>query len=288
VALLCAACTPVNQIEDLATYPILDGGRCIPGRTQFCNCLGGGQGVQVCRATGASYGTCAGCGEELPDGLTLVGDGGTPCGDCDGCCSGTLCVPYANQSDGQCGVRGQSCASCGGKTCSTMNGTCNDNTNCVNCRPGVICDAGSCTSSIDPTASFKVWVKSATVLVNNTNCQDTWDFVGEPDPYVCVAYQSGGTLFQGCNQGNYANNSLSASWDMNTGLMTSGGTAFLVPGDVFTSGKLQISLYDYDSCFNGCVDDLMAQGFYPGKTTFESEYSTGPFGCAMDVTFVLE
>src|SRR5688572_10634192 len=74
------------------------GMRCRPGDTADCPCLGGGTGIETCRANGQGYGGCAGCGPEEADGpLPTIQDGGSACGDCDGCCDGNACVPYASQ-----------------------------------------------------------------------------------------------------------------------------------------------------------------------------------------------
>jgi hypothetical protein len=224
-------------------------------------------------------------------------------------------VPIASETDTKCGLRGQACAACtGGKVCGQGTGKCVDNSagcgacangccgaqtnnvcfieeptacgpSCTACQYGVICNNGACTTEIDQDAAFKVIVKSAKVLVNSTTCPDNWDTFSEPDPYVCVAYQSGGMLYRGCNVDHYVDGVLSATWDNTTGLMTAGGAPFLVPASVFTTGKMQISLYDYDF---PDPDDLIAQGFFPGTTTLQAQYSTGPFGCAMDVTFTLQ
>ena len=278
---------PVVESTDLAgSKP--DGGRCTPGDTQTCVCLGGGQGTQTCRASGASFGPCAGCGAELPDGLPVVMDGGSSaCGTCDGCCDGTTCLAFASETKQKCGPRGAACGACAGSdVCSTSNGACVPmGGGCTTCKPGVTCVSGACTNNIDPMASFKVYIKSASVLVNTTNCPDNWDYFpgGEPDPYVCVGYQSGGTLLQGCSQ--YVDGTLNATYTDQTGLVTSGGQPFLVPASIFTSGKMQLTMYDYDT---GSGDDQMAQGFFPGRTTLDASYSTGMFSCAMNVTFALQ
>ena len=316
VAAACGAGSPMEEV-DLAGTGGPDGGRCAPGDTQSCICLGGGEGTQTCRASGASYGPCAGCGgSQLPDGLVIADmGGGSACGNCDGCCDGATCIPFNSETNAKCGGRGQTCTACAGtKVCAAGTGMCVDSTGacgactngccqnnvclldqpaacgaaCTKCSYGVTCAAGACTTQIDQNAYFKVVVNSAKVLVNTTTCKDNWDFIGEPDPYVCVAYQSGGTLYQGCNTSNYVDGNLSPTWTATTGLMTAGGTPFLVPATVITSGKMQIQFYDYDSCVNGCVDDLMAQGTFPAKTTLDASYSTGMFGCAMNITFQLQ
>ena len=270
------------------------------------------------RASGASYGPCEGCGDDaLPDGLTVTHDmGGSACGDCDGCCNGSVCVPYASETNAECGQRGQACAACGGSQvcgagtgqcldasggCTSCTGCCGASTNnvclldqasqcgpCTRCSYGVTCSSGACTTQIDQNAYFKVVATAATVLVNSTNCPDNWDYIGEPDPYVCVAYQSGGNLYQGCNYDNYVDGSLNAMWNTTTGLMTTNGTPFLVPASVFTSGKMQITLYDADDNFYIDSDDVVGQGFFPATATLKSSYSTGAFGCAMNVTFQLQ
>jgi hypothetical protein len=317
----CTAGTTGEDFDLAGQKPPDGGNRCNPGDTQSCICLGGGMGTQTCRASGASFGPCNGCGTDLPDGLTVNNDAfmsTSSCGTCDGCCNGATCVPLASETNTQCGKRGSTCSACtGSKVCVPSTGSCVDSTggctgcaqccdsatntclidepnkcgaSCTPCSPGTICANGTCTNEIDNGAAFKVVAVSAKVLVNSS-CPDNWDYIGEPDPYVCIQYQSGGSLVQGCNTDSYVDGVLSASWNMTTGLMTLNGsptgTPLLVPASVFTSGKMQILLYDDDNCFNGCVDDLMAQGFFPGKTTYQATYSTGPFGCASDVTFSL-
>jgi len=302
VAAACGAGSPMEEVDLAGTGAKMDGGRCVPGDTQSCICLGGGQGTQTCRASGASFGPCAGCGgTELPDGLMPADLAGTGCGNCDGCCDGATCIPFNGETNAKCGGRGQACSACPGtKVCAAGTGMCVDSSGacgaCTNgccqgnvclqdqCSYGVTCASGACTTQIDQNAYFKLIVKTAKVLVNTTTCKDNWDFVGEPNLYVQVSYQSGGTLYQGDNQ---ANNTatLSATWDNTTGLMTVGAAPFLIPASIITSGKLQISLYDDDY---PDPDDLIAQGPLPAKTTLAPSYSTGMFGCAMDITFQLQ
>src|SRR5438105_2804584 len=73
---------------------------CPPGQQQACDCLTGTQGVQTCRSNGNGFGTCVGCPATSDDGGTTVGN---KCGDCDGCCDGTTCLKYADQTDERCG-----------------------------------------------------------------------------------------------------------------------------------------------------------------------------------------
>src|SRR5688572_11640552 len=86
IALALMACgDPASSGPDAAM------GRCTPGMSRSCLCLGGAQGTQVCRETGDSYSPCGGCGD-LPDLPTAADLGGSACGDCDGCCDGSTCV----------------------------------------------------------------------------------------------------------------------------------------------------------------------------------------------------
>jgi hypothetical protein len=311
----CGVSAP-GAVDLSGTMASPDGMRCTPGGTQSCNCLGGGEGTQTCRASGASFGPCEGCSpDEPPDGIIVVRDmGSSTCGDCDGCCDGTTCVQLANETNAQCGQRGQACAACTGTQvcgagtgqcldasagCTGCTGCCGASTNnvclvdqasqcgasCTKCSYGVTCVNGSCTTQIDQNAYFKVNVTAATVLVNSTNCPDNWDYFSEPDPYVCVGYQSGGMLYQGCNNGTYVSDSLSATWSGTDGLMLAGGSPFLVPASVITQGKMQISLYDYDY---PDPDDLIAQGFFPATSTLQASYMTGMFSCATNVSFQLQ
>jgi hypothetical protein len=231
---------PSSMDGDLAMLPEKpDGGRCQPGSTAQCVCLGGSMGTQTCRASGASYGPCEGCGPEEADGPlpTLQDAGGSPCGDCDGCCMGSTCVQYASQSNTSCGQRGAMCASCGSKVCDTGTGTCVDSSGgcdaqtcaagcckmvngmptcfidqpaacgtgggaCTACTYGVTCDNG-CTSQIDGNAQFKVIVTQTKFYNTDVggNCWDNYAGFGcaQPDPVVCFGYQQGSTVIEGCN-----------------------------------------------------------------------------------------
>jgi hypothetical protein len=238
---LLGACTSAQTTEDFDLSGMMqkpDGGRCAPGQTQPCICLGGGMGTQTCRASGASYGSCAGCGPEEEDGpLPVIQDGGNPCGDCDGCCDGATCVPFANQSNMKCGTRGQACGSCGTKICDTGSGMCVDASGgcnasscangcckqvngtptcfinqpaacgtgggtCTACTYGVLCNGG-CTTMLDGNAQFKVVVTKASFYntdVDTTSCWDNYASFGcaQPDVIVCFGYQSGTNLVEGC------------------------------------------------------------------------------------------
>ncbi|MEO6953755.1 MAG: hypothetical protein ABI321_18280 [Polyangia bacterium] len=207
------------------------GNSCTPGNARSCICLGGGTGTQVCRDTGASYGSCGGCSG---DGGTLTisdAGAGNPCGDCQGCCDGTSCVPFAEQSNTKCGQPGTTCSGCSGQTCNTADGTCvtanaggcsNSNCagccgqlngqshcyvdtasacgsgggQCATCTPGTQCDSGACDNSLDPAYKYKVTISS--VQVYNTdgssNCWDNNGFgfgCGQPDLKVCIGYDPG-------------------------------------------------------------------------------------------------
>jgi hypothetical protein len=265
--------------------------------------------MQTCKASGSGWGTCAGCGTELPDGIVMVTDMGSgTCGNCDGCCNGPVCVPFAQQNNSTCGPRGEACQACPGtKVCGAGTGTCLDSSagcgacgggccknnvcllnqpaacgaSCTQCTYGVTCD-GACTNKIDPAAQFRVYVKSADTLVNSTNCTNNWDYFNDPDLLVCVGYQSGGNFYESCNT--HDNDRLNATWDDTTGLIQSGGSPLLVPGSVIIAGKMRITLYDYDY---PDPNDLMAQGYYPATANLIASYATGAFGCANNIVFEL-
>ena len=86
VPLWVASCTSVPTEEFDLSGPKPDGGgRCTPGETQDCICLGGGQGIQTCRASGSSFGSCTGCSTGTDGPAPVITDmGGSACGDCDG------------------------------------------------------------------------------------------------------------------------------------------------------------------------------------------------------------
>lgn len=216
-----------------------DGGaRCKAGDTVACVCLGGGAGTRTCRANGQGYDTCTGCGPEESDGpLPTIQDGGsTTCGDCDGCCDGTACVPYASQLNTLCGKRGTSCSPCGTKVCDKTSGAClaagggcspsncgdgcckmvdgvpscqemeptacgTGGGSCTACTNGVLCD-GTCTTSIDPDYNFKVYVKSLS-FDSRDDGDACWDnYVGfgcaDAEVKVCFAIQVGNAMLEGC------------------------------------------------------------------------------------------
>ena len=204
---------------------------CTPGAARSCICLGGGTGTQVCRDSGASFGSCGGCTGDA--GVITIADGGAgnPCGDCQGCCSGTTCVPFTEQKNTQCGTTGSSCATCSGLTCNTADGTCvtanagacnasncagccgmlagnphcyvdtasacgTGGGQCSTCTPGTLCSGGACDNTLDPAYKYKVTV--ASVQVYNTdgssNCWDNNGFgfgCGQPDLKVCFGYDPG-------------------------------------------------------------------------------------------------
>jgi hypothetical protein len=295
-------------------------GRCSPGDTQSCVCLGGGQGTQTCRSSGASFGPCTGCaGGDQPDAMPVQGTG-SGCGTCSGCCAGTQCIPLNNESPSQCGLPGQTCAPCtGGTMCATgsgrcvsssggcggCNGCCNATTgnmcwidepsacgsSCNKCMFGTVCESGVCSSEIDQNAAFKVLVTSA-VVSQSAACPNNWDTFSNPDPYVAIGWQEGGQLIYGSNNDSAVQDVFSATWNGAGAVITvngkTNGDPLLVPASVFTSGKMQITLLDQDDNFLIFSDDTIGQGFFPGTTNLGSgTFSTGPFGCAMNVTFQL-
>jgi len=85
-------------------------------------------GHEACGGWGG--GMCKGCGVgQACDGTSCVC---TPSSCTTGCCNGAICVPFADQSDGQCGA-GAVCGSCTAtmQKCDTSNGQC-------------VCNAASC------------------------------------------------------------------------------------------------------------------------------------------------
>jgi len=289
-------------------------------------------GTQTCRQSGASYGPCTGCGSEEADGpLPVVQDlGGNPCGDCDGCCDGESCIPYAGQSSGKCGSRGEICAGCGpNKNCDTGSGMCVDvmaggcsaancasgcckmvsgtptcftdqpaacgtgGGQCTQCTYGVTC-SGGCTQMIDGNAQFKVIVTKASVYNTDVggNCWDNYLGLGcaQPDIKVCFGYQSGATVVEGCNKELVhvsANATVidDAVWNETDGLVTAGGTPFLITGSYFVlGGKVRVTVYDVDD-FN--ADDIIAQAYITAQSSYFDAYALSAFGRATGITFEL-
>ncbi len=306
-----AGCGPATSGVDFGDG---DGGRCMPGAKQSCICLGGGEGIQACRSSGASYGACTGCGNDVPDIPTSDMPGGSQCGDCDGCCDGSTCVKLSNQSDpaGKCGPRGANCAPCsGGKICiegtglcgtSTgancsqcvtgccKNGACLDDQNaacgpqCTKCTYGVGCSNGTCTTQIDSNAQFKIVVKSIQLTASDPT-GSSWDGFGggEADPRACFAYQSNGSFIQGCTR--YCSDSLTCSFNDADGLVVdSNGSPVNFPATILMAGTLRVTGEDDDSPLS---PDQAGQGYFPATSVYKTSYQTGMFGNVVNVVFEL-
>ena len=311
-AMVVVGCGPSSTLEDLGGAS--DGGKCTPGATQSCVCLGGGQGTQACRANGTSFGTCAGCSNDVPDLPTSVDPGGNQCGDCDGCCDGSTCVKLADQTDGagKCGGRGSTCAPCsGGKICVIGTGVCGSSTggncsdcatgccqdgacladqnvacgpSCTKCTYGVSCVNGSCVTALDSNAQFKIYVQSVQLTPNDPT-GSSWDGFGggEADPYACFAYESGGRFIEGCSK--YCNDTLTCTYADPNGLaVDSNGSPVLVPATIIMAGKLRITGNDDDSPLS---PDQAGQGPFPATSTYQTSYQTGMFGNVVNIVFEL-
>jgi hypothetical protein len=233
VSFALVACDPgTGGAPDLSPTP-----RCSAGATKGCLCLGGGEGQQTCRSDERGWGSCQGCAG-APDGpvRTLNDSGSSTCGECDGCCDGTTCIHLSQETNTQCGVRGQACDTCGSKICDPDSGTClaatggctpqncpngcckalagqstcqiNEPTacgtggaSCTACPGGVTC-TGACTNQIAPSYKFQVYVKSVEFADHDPggSCWD--DFLGAgcgaPDPEVCFGFLSGNDVIEGC------------------------------------------------------------------------------------------
>jgi hypothetical protein len=70
---------------------------CTPGKQEECPCPGGGKGVQVCGADGASWGSCTGCASSSGG---ASGSGGTAAGGSSGATGGTSGAGGASGSGG--------------------------------------------------------------------------------------------------------------------------------------------------------------------------------------------
>ena len=144
-------CTP--------TYPNCCGslGICVNILNDRFHCGGCGAPCSNMRANRCVNGTCrCGAGAECVPGQQCVGT--APAGSCQcnftscgaGCCSGTSCVEYINQGDGNCGDNGDACAACPhNRACSSGECLCFGQVN----PPGeTVCDDNvdnDCDGSID-------------------------------------------------------------------------------------------------------------------------------------------
>lgn len=229
---------PVGDMKGGTDGGMNTGNSCTPGVTRSCICLGGGMGTQTCRDAGTSYGSCGGCsGDAGTISIADGGGGGNPCGDCQGCCDGTACIAFAEQTNSQCGATGTTCTSCSGQTCNTVDGTCVSGgsggcSNCTGgccgmlngaahcfvdtasacgtgggtcnaCTSGTLCDSGSCDNALDPSHMFKVTISTAKVY-NTDGSGNRWDYncfgtgCAQPDLIVCFGYDAGAGLVSGC------------------------------------------------------------------------------------------
>jgi len=105
-------------------------GICVDILTDFNHCGGCSSPCNTMLASLCSGGSCA-CGTGAPctSGQQCVGSGTSATCQCNstscpsGCCNGTMCVPYASQSDNLCGSSGATCTACPyNRTCA--NGAC--------------------------------------------------------------------------------------------------------------------------------------------------------------------
>ena len=233
-ALLLGACV----VAPSSSGPVMptDGGTtaCKQGDTKLCACLGGStSGQKTCNGSG-TYGDCAPCtmGAVNPTTTTpsptgnTTGSSASKCGDCKGCCDGSTCVPFANETDSNCGIKGKSCMACPGtaSSCDKSSGKCSAPNTGTSGPCGMSC-TGCCSPtdgciSFDSTDSFACGVKGAAckacpiqgglctddtgMCTNQVAYYDTYEISvrqidahtldcsaaagGElnPDPYVCM------------------------------------------------------------------------------------------------------
>jgi hypothetical protein len=311
---------------DGGSKPRGDGGMiCVPGQQVACPCLGGSMGIQACKASGTGYETCQGCpggNPPPPDG----GGGNGLCGDCSGCCDGTTCVKIEGEDNNHCGPKGSTCAACGpggacaAGTCGTDTGTCSANNcsgccmgttcitatsanacgtggaACAKCTTGATCSSGACNNGlIDPKAKFTITVTSVKVKTTDpSGC--SWDGIfcdsGDlPDPYVCVTWNANNVVSRACTTLS-CNDSASCTFDATTGKIeysysnpSTMDSPLVIDGSALVNGQLYFEVWDRD--VSPTPDDLMASGYFGATTMLKSSYSTGPFGSALDLTFML-
>ena len=305
-AALCGCPATATSGPDLALPPQ----RCVPGEQRVCTCLGGGEAAQACQSDGRRFGACLGCptgndlGEVapplLPDGAV---PGGSPCGECDGCCSGAACTASAAQGAASCGRKGEACHACGAGevcvqgTCVVSTGSCSSascasgccsGTACVPankqswtlcgapgggcgaCPYGVTC-VGGCTDEIDPSATgFYIRV---TYLGVKT---ESWDYLSGPDLLVC--FGSGAQLgcARPCGDDSYG---CSVSGDAGR-IKDSVGATVAFSGEQLRKG-IPIAVWDEDYPDG---NDLIGNGPLP-ITKRQASYSTGPFVSVDQLSF---
>jgi len=176
----------------------------------------GGTGGTAGGATAGGTGGTAGGTGGTAGGTGGTAGGAASCpGNCaNGCCLGTLCVPYANQNNSTCGTGAAMCQACqGGATCNgsgvcqggcsaatCQNGCCSNGicipataqsaTNCglggnacMMCPAGFVCNGGVCTQV--PTATVGSACTSAAGCASlgaNAVCKQSTDFGGGTYP----------------------------------------------------------------------------------------------------------
>lgn len=147
---------------------------------------GGGQGATSGKGGSNNTSGSGGAGATGGSGGSLGGDGGTSqCGNCQGCCDGSKCLPLAAQNDFLCGQNGAQCAVCSaGDTCETGKCTVNKEV----CSPST-CPTGCC-------------------LGNECYTGTTWQACGLPNGGTCETCEP----MAACTSKKACNNDL---WDDN-------------------------------------------------------------------------
>jgi hypothetical protein len=117
-----------------ATPPACE--NCAAGCCDGTTCLAyASQSTSQCGTSGRACAVCA-SGEDCISGSCLLPPSCDASNCASGCCDGTTCVDYANQTTSECGTGGAACAACTGSDTCSASGVCTP--------PPPSCDATSC------------------------------------------------------------------------------------------------------------------------------------------------
>ena len=266
---------------------------------------GGAAGSGGTTATGGVPGSGAASGGPSTTDAGVPGPsdgGGSACGPCAGCCDSTgTCVAPQSQSAAQCGLNAATCIACNAGDvcvsgqCVTASGCsptgcptgCCDEGACILpelqnfnacggaglacgvCDWGVTCQAGTCTTEIDPNAQFYLVVDEVKVSEKDES-GNAWDPAGGlPDPFAC--FSDG--IASGCTSA--LQDTTGAVWAPAAYVSDSSGKPLLFSGNQILSGALQFSVYDEDLASN---DLIQSGGYVSGIAQKQATYEINAFG----------
>lgn len=168
----CQACATGQTCDSTNGQCICTPSSCPNGCCNGSTCVPyASQAAGTCGAGGAACGPClSGQDCSTTNGQCLCDATSCP----HGCCNGATCVAYAEQTPGQCGTGGVSCAACANAVCDTTSGSCTcDSNTCPNgcCNGGA---TGTCELyASESTGSCGVGAATCSACGGGTECDKT-------------------------------------------------------------------------------------------------------------------